>query len=184
MVTPGSSVGAGDLAEVILYATPDGPLADRCERFFESSTRRLGPTTAHTYPPHISLTGFFHRSPHRLADLIASVNSPGPPPGRVQVTELAIHDGWVGLVIDSPWLLQLTAAFADRDEPVGAEDPIRLKTWLHLSLAYGSDQASGAAIDVVPYAELAARIVDPSAAARWRVGLWRRHHSGGWDELS
>ena len=43
--------------ELILYATPTGPLADACAAYFGA----VEPTTAQTYPPHVTLTGFFHR---------------------------------------------------------------------------------------------------------------------------
>ena len=44
--------------ELILYATPTGPLADACDRFF-AAVESIGPTVAQTYPPHCTLTGFF-----------------------------------------------------------------------------------------------------------------------------
>ncbi|MDG2026150.1 MAG: hypothetical protein P8J50_03515 [Acidimicrobiales bacterium] len=47
-------------AELILYATPTGPLAEELDRLFAQFAERA-PTTAQTYPPHCTLTGFFQR---------------------------------------------------------------------------------------------------------------------------
>ncbi len=47
-------------AQLILYAIPTGLLAEQCDRLFRM-VRAIAPTTAQTYPPHCTLTGFFQR---------------------------------------------------------------------------------------------------------------------------
>ena len=159
--------------ELILYATPTGPLADACAAYFGA----VEPTTAQTYPPHVTLTGFFHRRDAAgVIDAAATIDD--VPPGVVEVRRLNCTDDWVGLEIGSTWLEAATAAFADRTPPPGVgEDEIRRKDWLHLSLAYG-------VTDLAPHAEHARRAIDPALAAGWEVALWERSTGGRWDRLT
>ena len=163
--------------ELILYATPEGALADRIIEYFDVATRTLGRTTAQTYPPHCTLTGFFHRRSDRadrvidhLGSVAVAVERPADP---VRVDRLGVHDRWIGLELQSAWLLSVIDAVMRADRTEGDEDALRPKDWLHLSLAYGVD-------DLEPYAELASRHVDISLPVSWSVAIWERHRDGGW----
>lgn len=163
--------------ELIVYAVPEGELADACERFF-AAAREIGPTSAHAYPPHCTLTGFFRRRSVRVGGVVAEVRTLVA--GRsisVEVLDLSITDRWVGLVLGSPDLLALTDAFVRAHQLDEGDDALRPKDWLHLSLAYGAD-------DLTAHAALARQCVDPTAAATWRVGLWERSSDGTWTELT
>lgn len=162
------------MRELILYATPVGPLASACREFFAVSP----PTTAHTYPPHVTLTGFFRRGDHRAGEMIELarelIANAGPPPaGSVEVVDLLARPDWVGLEVSSEWLTGLASTFADADVAGAEEDAIRLKTWLHLSLAYGVDDLSAHAVS-------ARELVDPSLPVVWEVALWERLPAGDW----
>ena len=164
--------------ELILYACPTGLLADDLEAYFTEATARFGPTTAQTYPVHCTLTGFFRRQGQRaeavLRRLGGVIDEIGPPPqGAVSVDRLGVREGWVGLELSSPWLLDLNDVFVGADDVNGDEDPLRPKSWLHVSLAYG-------VTDLAPYVELAREVVDPSRPVGWKVNLWERNMNGGW----
>lgn len=159
--------------ELILYATPTGPLAQCCSAYFEWAGN--APTAAQEYPPHCTLTGFFRRGGPRADTLIertkAIVAAAGPvPDDAVEVVSLLTTDEWVGLELRSPWMLALAAEVAGADQPVGAEDALRLKDWLHLSLAYGIE-------DLSDHATRARGSVDIELAVGWEVALWERHHT-------
>lgn len=161
------------MRELIVYATPTGELAESCSRYFAAATD-LGPTTAQTYPPHITMTGFFHRPwarvPAVAADVAGAIDGQTP---AVAVLRLEVAADWVGLVIESHDLIAVARRFAAEHVRLPGDDPIRVKTWLHLSLAYGID-------DVTAHAALAATMVDPHADADWEIGLWERHADGRW----
>ena len=92
------------------------------------------------------------------------------------LTAVNLSDDWVGLEIRSQWLQGVAGAYA---EAVGArpgEDALRLKDWLHLSLAYG-------VVDLTQHGVLAAEKIDPTASVDWEVGLWERHGSDTWTRL-
>ncbi len=163
------------MRELILYATPVGPLASACREFFDAST----PTTAHTYPPHVTLTGFFRRGQARADEMVELarevIADAGPPPaGSVEVVDLLARPDWVGLEVSSVWLTDLASRFAGTDVAGAEEDAIRLKTWLHLSLAYGVD-------DLSAHAAAAHELVDPSLPVEWEVALWERLSAGHWE---
>ena len=189
-------------AELILYATPTGQLADQCARYFRDA-RRLGPTEAQTYPPHCSLTGFFRRRPGAIAaataELVTTLAAHGiGAEGRVEADEVHL-DGvltrgdWVGIGLRSARLERITADFAavHRHDPAAGDDPIRLKSWLHLSLAYGEVLPAGPPPptageplpSVEPYRRLAATLIDPTLRTDWEVSLWQRHADGRWQRL-
>ena len=162
--------------ELILYATPTGPLGRALDRFFADHG-----TTAQTYPPHVTLTGFFRR-PETRADEIARqtadflATSGQPEPAEVDIVELRTTDEWCGLVVDSPWLIDLTDRWMATQRVDTGEDALRPKRWLHLSLAYGD----GAVADV---AEAATAAIDVELTVGWEVGLWRRVEPGAWMRL-
>jgi ubiquitin-associated SH3 domain-containing protein len=158
---------------LILYATPEGKLADQCEQFFDLLRASGRSTTAQTYPPHVSLTGFFSRGKDAVERTIgdvdaALVTSTG---GTVVVDELQETDEWVGLAISSDWFTEVAAIFAAQHRLAPGDDPVRLKDWLHLSLAYG-DVPSGTSIGEC--AALARSIISTDAPTSWSVALWER----------
>jgi ubiquitin-associated SH3 domain-containing protein len=163
---------------VILYATPTGALAQLCAAYFEDAAA-AGGTTAQDYPPHCTLTGFFHRTGTRVEEVADEVrnllSSTGqPPPGSVEVQGPVRRDSWLGLELRSACLRRITADFVDHHHLDRGDDRLRPKDWLHVSLAYG-------VVDLDPYVDLAGRfdfagVVDEP----WEVGLWERTADGSW----
>ncbi len=169
--------------QLIVYATPTGPLAEQVGRYFDAAAG-LGATQAQTYPPHCTLTGFFWRRPEDLPRIVsefATVTASTThvaPLGSVEVVQLRCDDGWVGLELSSPWLIDFTSQFANMHHLGEGDDALRRKTWLHLSLAYGLESST----DIEPYQRLANDLIDVSAAVEWQVGLFERHPDGSWSQ--
>ncbi|MDY7105741.1 MAG: hypothetical protein S0880_31540 [Actinomycetota bacterium] len=166
--------------ELIVYACPNGPLADALTDFFAATRRAPGPNRAHAYPPHVTLTGFFRDHPSSVGVYVRALDAArdawwsSRPQPVVAVTELAVHDHWIGLVVRSPWLERLIADFADHAVSATRAEAIRVKGGLHLSMAYEHAPAERDAL-----ATAAAR-VDPAAAAGWDLRLYERTGEGGW----
>lgn len=161
--------------ELIVYATPRGPLLEACERYFAEVSQRLGPTTAQTYPPHVTLTGFFHRTTARRDEMIAEVGDllrrwGAVPAHAVAIDGLTVSDEWIGLPVSSRWLIELTADLIGHHAIGDGDDPLRPKDWLHLSLAYGDHGTRSLA----SYGTMAVAMVDPALSVTWDVGLWER----------
>ena len=164
-------------AELILYATPTGPLATALDALFDE-LRSAAPTTAQSYPPHCTLTGFFHRDPEEVDRITGEVERATATvvPGPVTVARLQFADRWIGLELNSRWLLEVTTAFGATHRLDPHDDPLRPKDWLHLSLAYGDGDLDGARERI--------RRADLPMDASWVVGLWQRHADGAWTDLS
>lgn len=184
----------GAPVELILYAEPGGELGARCAEFWAAMSAADAATDAQTYPPHVTLTGFFRRGPDRVmpvVDAFTRALDAAAPQGLdgvrwVEPAALGLqanHD-WTGLHVTAPWMDAVVAAFASpasSAQPADAgEDELRPKSWLHLSLAYGAgyDEFARAAA-----AEHAVELERLAAEAEWTVSLWRRDGSA-WDRLA
>jgi ubiquitin-associated SH3 domain-containing protein len=168
-------------SELIVYACPTGALASLLDGYFTRSRELCGPNAAHSYPPHCTLTGFFHDDSEALPTYVAALAAaleevrsarPAPP---VTITDLALHEQFHGLLLESPWLKGLTANFADRAASPTRRDSLRLKDWLHLSLAYEFPPARGPEL-----ARLAVELVDLHAPVGWELRLYQRHPDKSW----
>jgi hypothetical protein len=164
------------LTDIILYATPSGPLGDQIDAYLAHTLERYGANTAHGYPAHCTLTGFFHDVARSIPEYVAALDDATvevgvAPRPLVRIDGLRTAGEWFGLELQSPWLIDLAAAFKRRAPCVARPDEVRLKTWLHLSLAYGFDAM---------YADdlaLAASSIDVFAEVTWEVALWQRDGS-------
>jgi hypothetical protein len=169
------------MPQLIVYACPVGELADQLAVYFEQSRAACGPNTAHQYMPHCTLTGFFEDTTSHIpayADGLARSlqqhqrSHPHPP---VVITSLTFREHWHGLELSSAWLQQLIRDFASAATSPTRSAPLRLKTWLHLSLAYGFDPIHHTALK-----ELAQALIDPQASVEWELRLYERHADGTW----
>jgi hypothetical protein len=184
----------GAPVELILYAEPGGELGARCAEFWAAMSAADAATDAQTYPPHVTLTGFFHRDPDRMAPILDAFTraiDTAAPRGldglrwvAPATLELQVNHDWAGLHVTAPWMDALVAAFAAPDSaalPAGAgEDELRPKSWLHVSLAYGAgyDEFARAAT-----AEHAVGLEGLTTEGEWTLSLWRRSHVA-WDRLA
>lgn len=167
--------------ELIVYACPTGPLAAQIATFFTASQERFGPNSAHAYPPHITLTGFFHDDAVAIPCYLAALESAHAramatrPASPVRIRKMAFRDGFHGLFINAPWLESLTADFIAAAASPSRRDRLRPKDRLHLSLAYGFRPADGSAL-----AAMVTAMVDVAAPVEWELRLYERLPDGGW----
>jgi ubiquitin-associated SH3 domain-containing protein len=169
-------------ARLIVYACPNGPLAKQLDAYFAAALSKYGPNAAHDYMAHCTLTGFFHDLPEtigwyaeHLATALDQQRSTRPTP-PIRVTDTLFNREFHGLLLDSPWVKQLSADFASRAAASPTRpDPLRLKDWLHLSLAYGFAPEQHERL-----AALARQLVDPIAPADWELRLYERQPDKRW----
>ena len=168
-------------AEYIVYACPVGPLATQIARYMEASRDACGPNAAHRYLPHCTLIGFFHDEPGAAGRYVAALAQalqcalPSQPPQALRVVGLELSPDFHGLLLDGPWLKELVADFAQRALSTTRRDALRLKGWLHLSLAYEFPPEHHETL-----AGLARDLVDATADVRWQLRLYERHADGTW----
>ncbi|MEB3230013.1 MAG: hypothetical protein VKJ64_03320 [Leptolyngbyaceae bacterium] len=167
----------------ILYVCPTDDLAQQLDEYFYHSQQQCGKNPAHQYMPHCTLTGFFQDSQASvplytatIESVLATANTTKPDPVAT-VTQLLFLPHWHGLIITSPWLKTLTQAFAAQAISPTRQEALRLKDWLHISLAYEFDPAQAARLQ-----QLAEALVDPSAAVGWELRLYQRSPQNEWTD--
>ncbi len=168
-------------AELILYACPLGPLAEQIKRYFDTAKTRFSWNPANDYMPHCSLTGFFHDYKDAITsyiyamDMVMYHNRKTMPSPAMTVSEFQFREDFHGLILSSDWLLQLTADFAVIAPASTRKDDLRLKRWLHLSLAYQFPEA-----EHHRRTALAQKLVTPEAPVSWNLCFYQRHPDNRW----
>jgi ubiquitin-associated SH3 domain-containing protein len=168
------------MVELIVYACPSGELAQQLEDYFEQSQRLVGKNTAHSYMPHCTLTGFFHDIETAIPLYLQALDQtfiqaqPYPHP-VVTITQMTFRSDWHGLELQSDWLQQRMTDFAKLAQSPTRSEDLRLKIWLHLSLAYEfqSEQAD-------ELAQLARQLINPKASVEWEVRFYQRYPDRTW----
>src|SRR5690349_8792203 len=103
---------------LIVYACPQGELADQLARYYARSTALCGPNAAHQYMPHCTLTGFFHDDAGAIATYVAALEAalwrarPTQPVPVLQIERMELGVDFHGLRLRGPWLQTLCADFA------------------------------------------------------------------------
>jgi hypothetical protein len=172
------------MTELIVYACPLGPLAEQLAAYFAAAQRACGPNTAHQYMPHCTLTGFFHDTVASAAfyaqqlDIAIANYLPDRPTPPIRIIDLLLTPDFHGLQLESLWIRQVVAEFASRAAVSATRsDTLRLKDWLHLSLAYGFEPAHHEQL-----AALARQYVDITASVHWELRLYERHTDSSWTQ--
>lgn len=161
------------MLELIVYACPTGELATALDNYFRLAKANFGANPAHNYMPHITLTSFFQIPREQLEDyqgyledaLVAHQPTPKP---ILQIMGLILRPEFHGFDVRAPHLKIIAADFATR-----APANIRLKDWLHLSLAYDFPAKHDPGLR-----QLAKFTVDPNIPADWSLRLYQRHERG------
>ncbi len=169
------------MPKFIVYACPVGELASQLKIYFEISRLLCGPNSAHNYMPHCTLTGFFEEqvsaAPNYTQKLERSYkrlrrSQPHPP---IEVKDLVFRPDWHGLELSSAWLKKVVVDFACTATSPTRNSPLRLKEWLHLSLAYDFQ-----ADQVETLQTLAIDLVDPHAPVQWELRFYQRNPDNSW----
>ena len=167
--------------QFIIYACPVGEVADQLSRYFAASLNACGRNAAHNYMPHCSLTGFFWDEPgavgvyreaiaKALTAQLAIASNP-----LITISKMTFRPDWHGLELQSDWLPPLMAQVAQLASSATCTEPLRLKSWLHLSLAYEFLPEHAQTLK-----QLAQAHINPQSAVNWELRLYQRHPGNQW----
>jgi ubiquitin-associated SH3 domain-containing protein len=169
------------VTKFILYACPTGELADQIDAYFEAVKTNCSWNPALDYMPHCSLTGFFHdnapAAQHYAHDLdrIVTRMRPSKPDPVMAVSGLIFDADFHGFTLQSVWLADLTKAFAATTCLKMRHEAIRIKEWLHLSLAYQFKPDEHHTLKA-----LARKYINPRAAVGWELRFYQRQNENQW----
>jgi ubiquitin-associated SH3 domain-containing protein len=163
----------------IVYACPVGELADQLETYFSQSQAKYGANAAHQYMPHCTLTGFFNDEQAAIPIYLNALDrtlaqAPCPQP-VITISKITFHPTWHGLELESNWLKQQIRTVAALADSPTRQEPLRLKDWLHLSLAYEFPPSQHQ-----PLEQLARTLINPAAAVTWELRVYQRHPDYTW----
>ncbi len=172
---------ASAFTRLIIYACPTGDFAAQLDAYFAQSRARFGENMAHQYPPHVSLTGFFHDKPEAIPQYIyqldhaMAVTRQLQPAPAISMTRMNFGDEFHGIEIESAWLKQLVDVFITFAVSNTRRDAIRKKDWLHLSLAYHFPASHGSTLRT-----MAQTHIQLGAAVGWQVRFYEQHRDKLW----
>lgn len=165
---------------LIVYACPTGELADQIDRYFQQSFAVCGANAAHRYMPHCTLTGFFQDEETatplyvKALDRAFSQAQPCPQP-IITIQQLTFYPDWHGLELKSDWLKNMIATFTKLVASPTQQEAVRLKDWLHLSLAYKFQPEQSKQL-----IQLAQEYVNLQASVQWELRFYQRHLDQHW----
>lgn len=167
--------------QFIIYACPVGELNTQVETYFVKSRQLCGANSAHKYMPHCTLTGFFSEDfdaiPSYLQALdTAYTSAKDKYPLDVAIAKLHFAKDWHGLELQAEGLKQLISNFAHSNST--RQEKLRLKDWLHLSLAYGFNPEHGEQLQ-----NLAREIISLQAQVGWELRFYQKNPDWTWQCL-
>lgn len=164
----------------IVYACPVGELADQFDRYFQESRARCGTNTAHRYMPHCTLTGFFKDEEAAIPLYVQALDralrqAQSCPMPVITIQKLTFRSDWHGLELQSDWLKNLTASFATLAVSPTRQEALRLKDWLHLSLAYEFQPEHSELLT-----QLAQKHINLHTSVQWELRFYQRYPDHRW----
>ena len=168
----------------IIYACPVGELNRLLETYLAKSHQLCGENTAHKYIPHCTLTGFFNADFKSVPLYIEALNQAYTEAKHhnlllgIEIIKLTFSEEWHGLELQANGLKQLIRNFALLENSSTRPEKLRLKDWLHLSLAYDFNPE-----DSNKLKDLATEIIDLKADVSWELRFYQKNFDWSWNCL-
>ena len=164
----------------IVYACPVGELNKQLETYFQKTLSLCGKNTAHNYMPHCTLTGFFNDQLNSVPIYIKALDRAYLEANDnlaldIQIKQLTFNENWHGLELQANGLKQLITNFTELESSPTRKEKIRLKDWLHLSLAYNFNPKSEEQLK-----QLARENIDINANANWELRFYQKNPDWTW----
>ncbi|WP_019509430.1 hypothetical protein [Pleurocapsa sp. PCC 7319] len=173
-----------DTRKFIIYACPVGKLNRFLETYLAKSCQLCGENTAHKYMPHCTLTGFFNADFQSVTLYIEALNQTYIEAKYqnlsldIEIIKLTFNEKWHGLELQANGLKQLIRNFTLLTNYSNRLEQLRLKDWLHLSLAYDFDPEDSNKLQ-----NLATEIIDLKADVSWELRFYQKNMDWSWNCL-
>ena len=170
-----------NLGKFIIYACPVGKLNEQLEVYFQKSLNLCGKNTAHNYMPHCTLTGFFSDRLNSIPIYLQALDQAYFEAKNnnlsldIKIKQLTFNQNWHGLELQANSLKELIANFAQLENSPSCSEELRLKDWLHLSLAYDFNPNYGEQL-----MQLATENIDLTANVNWELRFYQKNPNWTW----
>ncbi|VEP13483.1 conserved hypothetical protein [Hyella patelloides LEGE 07179] len=170
--------------QFIIYACPIGDLNSQIEDYLNKTIELCGKNQAHNYMPHCTLTGFFTDELSSVSFYIKALNKAYTKAKNnnrtldIEISKLTFNKNWHGLELQAEGLKKIITNFSQIEKSPTRQEKIRLKDWLHLSLAYGFNSE-----DAEKLKHLATEIIDIQASVNWELRFYQKNPNWTWNCL-
>ncbi|GAB4542877.1 MAG: hypothetical protein Tsb0014_36000 [Pleurocapsa sp.] len=167
--------------QFIVYACPVGELNEQLEAYLQKSLNLCGKNTAHNYMPHCTLTGFFSDRSNSVPIYLQALDQAYFEAKNnnlfldIKIKQLTFNENWHGLEVQANGLKQLIANFAELEKSPSREEELRLKDWLHLSLAYDFNLEHEEQLK-----QLATENIDIKTNVNWELRFYQKNPDWTW----
>ena len=174
-------MNSNDVGQFIVYLCPVGELNTQLENYFVCSRQLYGENTAHKYMPHCTLTGFFEDRVDAIPLYIQALSQAytnaknNSSDFHIEINQLTFNDRWHGLEIQAPLIQSMIADFAGLESSSTRTEDLRLKDWLHLSLAYGFNPQQQEKLQA-----LALETISIDASVNWELRFYQKYPDWSW----
>lgn len=170
-----------NLCKFIIYACPVGELNKQLEDYFQKTLSLCGNNTAHNYMPHCTLTGFFSDQLNSIPSYLQALDRTyfeaknNNLSLEIKIKQLTFNENWHGLELQANGLKQLIVNFAELENSPTRQEELRLKDWLHLSLAYDFNPEYGKQLK-----QLARENIGITANVNWELRFYQKNPDWTW----
>ncbi len=167
--------------QFIVYACPVGELNYQIENYLQRISELYGENTAHKYMPHCTLTGFFTAELDLISIYIQALDRAYAEAKNtnlslnVKIKRLAFNKNWHGLELQADSLKMLITNFSQAKNLLNYQEKLRLKDWLHLSLAYDFNSEHEAVLK-----KTAMVMIDIKANVNWELRFYQKNPDWSW----
>lgn len=166
--------------QFIIYACPVGELNNQIETYFARSKELYGENKAHKYMPHCTLTGFFTDDLSSMNFYLQALDKAYLETKKnnsldVKIQKITFSENWHGIELEANNLKQSIVNFTQLEKSPTRQEEIRLKDWLHLSLAYGFNPDRAEELK-----KLARETIDLKANVNWELRFYQKNVDWTW----
>ncbi len=167
--------------QFIIYACPVGELNNQLEIYFTKSLQLYGENTAHKYMSHCTLTGFFSDNCSSIPVYLEALDRAYKKAKHnnlsldIEIKQITFSGNWHGLELQADGLKELIVNFTQIANSPTRTEEIRLKDWLHLSLAYDFDERNGEKLKF-----LATELIDLNSNVNWELRFYQKNPDWSW----
>lgn len=166
--------------QYIIYACPVGELNTQLETYFAQSRKLFGENTAHKYMPHCTLTGFFNDALSSVTLYLQALDRVYTEAKNnlaldINIKQLTFQENWHGLELWADGVKQLISNFARIENSLTRPEKLRLKDWLHLSLAYDFSSENSDNLR-----KLATETINLKANVNWQLRFYQKNPDWSW----
>ena len=165
-------------SQFIVYACPVGKLNKQIEIYLHQGSELYGANSAHKYMPNCTLTGFFNAELNSIPVYIEALDKAYIEAKNnldIKIKQFTFNEDWHGLELKAENIKTLIINFFQNKTINNYQEKLRLKDWLHLSLAYNFNPEYESKLK-----QLALETIDLKSDVNWELRFYQKNPDWSW----